>query len=71
VRGVRVLERSRAGMAELVDARDLKVLATTEPPALSCKTVGPKPIETDGKRDHLQNSFGEFANDGGVNARAS
>jgi len=46
-------------MAELVDARDLKCVGTTENKAFFCKTLGPNPIENSGTKRDLQNNLAQ------------
>jgi hypothetical protein len=52
-----VLERLRADVAELVDARDLKSRAATENVQHSCKTAASAPGETATNPARLQNNF--------------
>jgi hypothetical protein len=50
-----------AGMAELVDARDLKFPATTDRPHISCKTSDSGPALLGANPTRLQNIFGGAA----------
>jgi hypothetical protein len=46
---------TKADVAELVDARDLKCPASFDPIIFSCKTAALEPIENDGTEQDLQN----------------
>jgi hypothetical protein len=47
---------TKAGVAKLVDARELKPCGPAENAQLSCKTATDEPIETDGTPAPLQSS---------------